>query len=218
MLQLQGLSHRYGQAAALHFPDLAVPPGRHVLVRGRSGSGKSTLLALIAGLLTPSSGHVRVGTTDVGALPARARDAWRGAQLGFVPQRLHLSPSLSVAGNLELPFLCAGEAVDALRIAATLQRLGIAELAGRRPHELSVGQAQRVALARAVLRRPRLILADEPTASLDDDNAAAAMALLLQAAADAGAMLVLATHDARVATWLPDAVEMPLRPREDGTR
>ena len=218
MLQLQGLSHRYGQAAALHFPDLTVPAGRHVLVRGQSGSGKSTLLALIAGLLTPSSGHVRVDGTDVGALPPRARDAWRGARLGFVPQRLHLSPSLSVAGNLELPFLCAGEAVDAARIAATLRGLGIAGLAGRRPHELSVGQAQRVALARAVLRRPSLILADEPTASLDDDNAAAAMALLLQAAADAGAMLVLATHDARVAAWLPDAVEMPLSARQEETR
>jgi putative ABC transport system ATP-binding protein len=210
VLQLQDLSHRYGPADSLRFPNLTLDAGRHLLVRGNSGSGKSTLLALIAGLLTPSSGHVRVGAIDVGALPPRARDRWRGAQLGFVPQRLHLSPSLTVTGNLELPFVCAGEAVDASRIGLILQRLGIMQLAERRPHELSVGQAQRVALARALLRHPKIILADEPTASLDDDSAATAMALLAQAANDAHATLVLATHDARVAAWLPGAAELQL--------
>ncbi|MEY4561127.1 MAG: hypothetical protein RLZZ618_404 [Pseudomonadota bacterium] len=210
MLQLRDLSLRHGPADLLRFPDLSLPAGQHLLVRGKSGAGKSTLLALIAGLLTPSSGSVQVGDVAVSALAPRARDAWRGSHLGFMPQRLHLSASLTVAGNLALPYLCVGEPVDTPRITALLTRLGLGALAQRRPHELSVGQAQRVALARALLRQPQLILADEPTANLDDDNAAEAMALLQQSAHDAGATLVLATHDARVTAWLPGAVLLQL--------
>ena len=205
MLEFQNLRHRYTPQVEVRFPDLRLAHGDHLLVQGASGSGKSTLLALIAGLLSPTSGHVRVEGTDVGALRASARDAWRGATLGFVPQRLHLSPSLSVRHNLELPFVCAGEPVDGARIATVMDHLGIGALAHRRPHELSVGQAHRVALARALLREPRLILADEPTASLDDEAATDALGLLRQAATETGATLVVATHDRRVTDWLPGA-------------
>lgn len=205
MLEFQNLRHRYTPQVEVRFPDLRLAHGDHLLVLGASGSGKSTLLALIAGLLSPSSGHVRVEGTDVGALRASARDAWRGATLGFVPQRLHLSPSLSVRHNLELPFVCAGEPVDGTRIATVMDHLGISALTHRRPHELSVGQAHRVALARALLREPRLILADEPTASLDDEAATDALALLRQAATETRATLVVATHDRRVTEWLPGA-------------
>jgi len=205
VLEFQNLRHRYTPQVEVRFPDLRLAHGDHLLVLGASGSGKSTLLALIAGLLSPSSGHVRVEGTDVGSLRASARDAWRGATLGFVPQRLHLSPSLSVLHNLELPFVCAGEHVDSPRIATVMDHLGIGALAHRRPHELSVGQAHRVALARALLREPRLILADEPTASLDDEAATDALGLLRQAASETGATLVVATHDRRVTDWLPGA-------------
>jgi putative ABC transport system ATP-binding protein len=212
MLQLHSLSHRPGGAQGPHlrFPDVQLPAGRHLLILGPSGSGKSTLLALIAGLLTPHSGTVRVGEVVVSQLPARARDAWRGATLGFVPQRLHLSASLSVRDNLHLPFVCTGEAVDTARVAAVMQRLGLAELAARKPHQLSVGQAQRVALARALLRSPQLIVADEPTASLDDAHASAVMTLLHQAATDTGATLVVATHDHRVAHRMAQAEVLSL--------
>lgn len=210
MLSLRGVRHAYANGPALAFPDLDAPAGARVVLRGPSGSGKSTLLALIAGLLTPRSGRVVVGGTDVGALAPRARDAWRGAHLGFVPQRVHLSASLSVARNLALPYVAAGVAVDAARIQAVLEHLGLARLAERRPHELSVGQAQRVALARALLRRPALLLADEPTASLDDAHAERALALLAETAAETGSTLVVATHDARVAAALPDAIVLRL--------
>ncbi|MFP5397248.1 MAG: ATP-binding cassette domain-containing protein [Gammaproteobacteria bacterium] len=139
MFVLQGLRHAYAHGPTLAFADLEVAPGTQVLVRGPSGSGKSTLLAIVAGLLTPSAGRVVVDGVDVTALAPRQRDAWRGAHLGFVPQRLHLSASLSVAHNLALPYVAVGEPVDAARIDAVTRRLGLQGLLARHTHELSVG-------------------------------------------------------------------------------
>jgi putative ABC transport system ATP-binding protein len=214
MLRLQGLVHTHPGAAPLHFPDFQADGPQPVLLRGPSGSGKSTLLALMAGLLTVQQGRLAVAGTDLAGLAPRARDAWRGATLGVLPQRLHLSPTLSVRDNLALAYVSAGVKVDRPRIDSLLARLGLSALAERRPGALSGGQAQRVALARALLRQPRVLLADEPTANLDDANAARVMDLLCQAvaAADVGApaLLVVATHDARVAAALPAARELAL--------
>ena len=187
-----------GTGIDLRFPHFALPADAHQLLRGASGSGKSTLLALMAGLLTPSGGRLAMGDVDVGALTPAARDAWRGARLGFVPQRLHLSPSLSVRDNLSLPYVAAGLAPDLARIRALLDELGIGALQERRPHALSQGQAQRVALARALLRAPRFVLADEPTANLDDEACEATLALLRRAVVEHGVCLVIASHDARI--------------------
>jgi putative ABC transport system ATP-binding protein len=206
VLLVEGLTYRYrGASAALEFPDLQAGQGGQVLLRGASGSGKSTLLALLAGLLTAPSGRLQVGSSDLRQLSARQADAWRGRELGFVPQRLHLSPGLDVLHNLSLPYVATGQVVDHARVQDLLDRLGLRACARRRPHELSLGQAQRVALARAVLRRPRVILADEPTAHLDDGATATVLKLLSELAGGEQATLVIATHDARVAGVLHQA-------------
>jgi putative ABC transport system ATP-binding protein len=206
MIRTRGLRFSHPGGPELAFDDVDLPQGGLLLLRGRSGSGKSTWLALVAGLRTPSAGEIEVAGQPLAALGRGARDAWRARAVGFLPQKLHLSEALTVRGNLELPFFAAGLPVHGARIEAALQALGVADLGRRRPSQLSGGQAQRVALARSIVLEPKVILADEPTASLDDEAARAALALLLDAAARCGATLAIATHDARVQAALPQAL------------
>lgn len=210
MIHTLGLAWQMSAGAVLRFPDVVVPAGGTLLLRGPSGSGKSTWLALVAGLRTPSAGRLTVAGVEVGDLAPAARDAWRARCIGFLPQKLLLSDALSVADNLALVYFAAGQPVDRVRMTQTLQALGVAALAARRPFTLSGGEAQRVALARALLLRPPLILADEPTASLDDAACADALTLLQARAQATGAALVVATHDARVVQALPQAQRLEL--------
>ena len=205
MIRTRSLRYAYAGGPDLSFRDVSVPQGGTLLLRGNSGTGKSTWLALAAGLLTPTAGEMVVAGQRLGDLSGAARDRWRSRQVGFLPQRLHLSQALTVAGNLGLAFYAAGLPEDGAAVQRALQALGVAELAHRRPAQLSGGQAQRVALARSVLMSPRVILADEPTASLDDVAAAGAVKLLRDAAARCDATLVIATHDRRVQDALPGA-------------
>ena len=210
MIASRALQYRYAAGPLLAFPEVAVPQGGVLLLRGRSGAGKSTWLALAAGLLGPTAGDITVAGQSLAALKPVARDAWRARSIGFLPQQLHLSQALSVADNLALAYFAAGLPADPPAIAAALKALGVAELAQRKPAQLSGGQAQRVALARAVLLNPKVILADEPTASLDDEAAQDALALLQTTARRSGATLVIATHDARVLQALPEAARLEL--------
>jgi putative ABC transport system ATP-binding protein len=210
VIQTRGLSFRYPHGPELAFPDADVPQGGTLLLQGPSGAGKSTWLALVAGLLTPASGQLLVAGQDLAQLRGGARDSWRGRSIGFLPQKLHLSDALSVERNLQLAYFAAGLPPDRPGVDATLQALGVAELAHRKPAQLSGGQAQRVALARALLLRPRVLLADEPSASLDDEAARAALELLRRCAMRSGATLVVATHDARVRDALHGALVLRL--------
>ena len=206
MIRTAGLAYRFAAGAEIRFPDVDVPQGAVLLLKGPSGAGKSTWLALAAALLRPGAGAIRVAGQDLAGLTQTAGDAWRARAVGFLPQKLHLSDALTVAGNLAMAQWAAGAPSDTSAVERTLAALGLAGLAGRRPSQLSGGQAQRVALARALLLSPKVILADEPTASLDDDAAAQALALLSACARESGATLVIATHDRRVADALPAAV------------
>ncbi|HEY9100844.1 ABC transporter ATP-binding protein [Chitinimonas sp.] len=198
MFQLDSVRHRYPGGAELAFPDWSLAQGGRAVLVGPSGSGKTTLLSLLGGLLRPSAGKVSLAGQDLGALPPGKLDAFRGRQVGFVPQRPHLIASLTVADNLRLAQYLAHLPQDSQRIEAVLHELGLAGLGNRKPHQLSQGQAQRVAIGRAVVNRPALLLADEPTASLDDDAAEAVVSLLQKVADEAGACLLVASHDSRV--------------------
>jgi putative ABC transport system ATP-binding protein len=206
MVETRGLRYRYPGGPLLSFDDVHVPQGATLLLRGDSGTGKSTWLALAAGLLTPTEGELVVAGQPLAALSRAGRDAWRARNLGFLPQKLHLSEALTVERNLALAFYAAGVPERPGRIRRALDLLGVGELAQRRPSQLSGGQAQRVALARTVLMEPKIILADEPTASLDDAAALTAVKLLETCAFECDATLVIATHDARVREALPAAI------------
>lgn len=202
MISTRQLAYQYAGGPALCFDDIDVAQGGVLLLRGVSGSGKSTWLALAAGLLSPGAGDITVAGQSLTTLGKVASDAWRARTIGFLPQKLHLSAALTVHANLAMTQWAAGQAQDDVCIRDALTVLGVQELAARKPAQLSGGQAQRVALARAVLLQPQVILADEPTASLDDEAAAQAVALLQATAKRQGATLVIATHDARVAANL----------------
>lgn len=202
MIRTQSLSYSYPQGPTLTFADVDVPQGAVLLLSGPSGCGKSTWLALVAALVTPTAGALTVAGQPLNALENVAADAWRARAIGFLPQKLHLSAALTVQQNLALAQWASGTVENPAAIQTALAALGVAELAQRKPAQLSGGQAQRAALARAVLLNPQVILADEPTASLDDEAAADAVGLLLKTAQAHHATLVIATHDARVEALL----------------
>jgi putative ABC transport system ATP-binding protein len=179
--------------------DLDVMPGEVVAVVGASGSGKSTLLALLAGLDTPSAGSVQLAGEDLFALDEDQRAELRGRTVGFVFQSFQLLPSLTALENAMLPLELAGrdDAEDAAR--AILTRVGLGERLQHYPKHLSGGEQQRVALARAFVVRPQLLLADEPTGSLDAESGDAVIELLFQLNREAGTTLVLVTHDEQLA-------------------
>jgi len=198
MISVRGLAHRYGSNEVLRLADWRVAQGERWLVLGPSGSGKTTLLHLVAGLIRPAEGELEVAGENLRKLDGMRLDRWRGATVGIVLQSLHLLRHLSVRDNLRIAQYLAHAPQDDARIAETLGALGVADKAARRAAELSEGERQRVALARAVVNRPKLLLADEPTANLDDRAAAQAVELLLEQAERHGATLVVATHDSRV--------------------
>lgn len=207
MLQIKNLSYRYPGAttAQLSVPAFSLAKGEHAVLLGPSGCGKSTLLHLMAAILTSQSGSLLVAGTDPAALAPRAADHWRGRTIGFLPQKLALVASLNVRENLLLAAYANGQSTDPARADGLLQALGLLEKRYAKPHQLSQGQQQRVAIARALFNHPQLLLADEPTANLDDAACIAAIQLLTTQAGVVGASLVIATHDARVLSALPQA-------------
>jgi len=197
MLQINQLEHSFG-TTQLKYPDWEVAQGDHAVILGSSGSGKTTLLHLIGGLMTPISGQVIISGEDLATLKGGALDKFRGQNVGIVFQKSHLIKSLTVAENLGLAQTLGGNPRNTGRIDMILERLGISELKKRKVHQISQGQAQRVSIARAVINEPKLLLADEPTASLDDENCVRVVNLLKEQANSNDTTLIVATHDQRV--------------------
>ncbi|HEY5898565.1 MAG TPA: ABC transporter ATP-binding protein [Burkholderiales bacterium] len=188
-----------GELVILRDIDLEVTPGEAVAVVGASGSGKSTLLALLAGLDSPSSGSVTLDGVDLFSLDEDRRAELRGRTLGFVFQSFQLLPALTALENVALPLeLVGSEKAEALA-RQMLQRVGLGERLHHYPKHLSGGEQQRVALARAFVVRPKLLLADEPTGSLDAQSGAAVIGLLFELNREYGTTLLLVTHDEALA-------------------
>jgi ABC-type lipoprotein export system ATPase subunit len=184
---------------------LVVGAGQAVSITGRSGSGKSTLLHLAAGIDAPTSGQVALLGRDLGAMGDRERTLARRDLVGLVFQFFHLLPHLSVRDNVLLPALIGGRTDgDEDRAAALLERVGLGGRSGQPVQQLSGGEMQRVAICRALLRRPRLLLADEPTGNLDEAGGRAVMDLLLGLGREEGSALVYVTHSQELAA-LADA-------------
>jgi putative ABC transport system ATP-binding protein len=198
MITLKSLEHRYHANTTLSFQDWEIGTAEQWLLLGSSGSGKTTLLHMLTGILKPSKGEVIIDNTSIYNLPAKALDQFRGRNIGIVYQRPHLIKSLTVLENLLLAQSFANLPEDKTRISDVLASLDIAGKKNAYPNELSQGQLQRVSIARAVINKPLLLIADEPTSSLDDINAAAVLELLLNQSILNEATLVVATHDNRV--------------------
>ena len=188
-----------GDLVILRDIDLAVTPGEALAVVGASGSGKSTLLALLAGLDTPSSGTVMLDGVDLFSLDEDRRAQLRGRVLGFVFQSFQLLPALTALENVMLPLELANADDAEARAREMLARVGLGERLNHYPKHLSGGEQQRVALARAFVVRPKLLLADEPTGSLDAQSGAQIIELLFELNREQGTTLVLVTHDEALA-------------------
>lgn len=200
----RGLELAYGQTPALRGVDLEIGLGESVALMGPSGSGKSTLLHCAAGILVPDAGTLQVLGTDVASMGESARARFRLEHLGLIFQLGELVSELTLEENVMLPLQLLGRSRQEARTEAAemLDRLGVAVVAGRRAGEVSGGQAQRGAVARALAPGPQLVLADEPTGSLDTVAADAVMAALVETSRDLGSTLLVVTHDHRVAAYL----------------
>ncbi|MEQ1501513.1 MAG: ABC transporter ATP-binding protein [Myxococcota bacterium] len=202
--QLARVSKDYGtgqvRVRALDAVDLTVEPGEFTVFSGPSGSGKTTLLNLIGCLDLPTEGTIRIDGTDVTTLSARALAGLRASRIGFVFQSFNLIPVLSALENVELALQLAHDARPDRRRLATeaLASVGLGDLVHRRPGQLSGGQQQRVAIARALVKRPALIIADEPTANLDSKNGEAIVAIMRRMNVEQGMTFLFSTHDPMV--------------------
>jgi putative ABC transport system ATP-binding protein len=203
LLRAEELRVSFGATQALAGVDIEIGAGEVVALLGPSGSGKSTLLHCLAGILRPDGGRVLYRGARLDALSEEARSRLRRDEFGFVFQFGSLVPELTAAENVALPLRLAGTArrPAEARARAWLERLGVSDVAGKHPGEMSGGQGQRVAVARALVAGPRVIFADEPTGALDTFNGELVMDELMRAARAEEAAVVLVTHEARISAY-----------------
>jgi putative ABC transport system ATP-binding protein len=211
-VELVDVAKRYltpaGPVSALDGIDLRIGPGESLAIVGPSGGGKSTLLGLIAGLDVPSTGRVWIDDREISSMHDDERAGVRRHDMGLVFQSHNLLPYLTATENVSVQLSLRDGDGGHARSTQVLMGSGLGEELDRLPDQLSGGQRQRVAIARALVHRPRLIVADEPTGSLDPENARAVLELLLAAQRGTGATLILVTHDGSIAARLPRAVTL----------
>ncbi len=221
-LNLEALSFKYSTGPEiLSINSLSLEKGQSLFIYGPSGFGKSTLLNLIAGVLAPTQGKIIIDGVEISKLSASKRDSWRGAHMGYVFQNFNLIPYLSIHENITLPARFSKirkEKSKATKEALELmERMGLSHFKDRAVSDLSIGQQQRVALCRALVGKPKILLADEPTSSLDEKNTSELMNLLKEERAKSELTTIFVSHDLRLKPFFDLQVSLPEINRAQGT-
>jgi putative ABC transport system ATP-binding protein len=198
MISTKNIRFSYNKGQEFIFPDLYCEAGSTLLITGDSGKGKTTYLHILAGLLSPTSGEINIAATDIVSLSEKRTDRFRGKNIGVVFQKSYFIAALTVLENLEMASWLATGKKHTKRAKKLLAQLDIDNQASKLPSQLSIGQQQRVSIARALINEPKVLLADEPTSSLDDKNAEKVMELLTSLSKEYKAALLIVTHDSRI--------------------
>lgn len=209
LIQTEKLRFRYSLSGKeFLFPDIQLNRGENLLLSGKSGSGKTTLLHLLAGILAPSGGSAVIDGTDTALLKAHEMDKFRGEKIGLIFQENYFIESLSVANNLVYTRSLSGLIPDNTYIGNLLRELNIEQLSGKKPSQLSRGELQRFSIARALVNKPVVLLADEPTSSLDDENCGRFIDLMKQVSVSHSLSLIVATHDGRLKPGFTNSINL----------
>ena len=207
MISTKGLNFKYNEQASFSFPDINLGKDENLLIIGSSGIGKTTLLHLLAGLLESNSGSINLYGQDISNLTQHQIDKFRGQNIGIVFQKPHFVNSLTVKENLQLAQYL-GNKKDQNRITDILSSLDILDKENKKPKKLSQGEKQRASIAMAIVNSPKLILADEPTSSLDDENCDRVIKLLKKQASEFKAQLIVITHDNRLKKHFKKSIKL----------
>ena len=207
MIKTKGLNFKYNNQASFDFPDIKLGKDENLLIIGSSGIGKTTLLHLLAGLLECNSGSVSIYGQDISKLTQYQIDKFRGQNIGIVFQKPHFVNSLTIKENLQLAQYL-GNKEDQNRIIDILSSLDILDKKNQKPKKLSQGEKQRASIAMAIVNSPKLILADEPTSSLDDKNCERVIKLLKKQASEFKAQLIVITHDNRLKKHFKKSIKL----------
>ena len=198
MLKSKSIQFTYDGEKKFKFPDLNIKSGESLLVLGESGVGKTTFIQILAGLLKPSSGSLELNSINYSSLSSKKMDEFRGKNIGMIFQSPHFVRNISIIENLLLSLHLSNQKQDKEYAEDILSQIGLVEKMNSFPDELSQGEQQRAAIALAVIKNPDLILADEPTSSLDDTNCQKIISLLKEQSASKNAKLIIITHDNRL--------------------
>ena len=207
MISTKGLNFKYNEQASFSFPDINLGKDENLLIIGSSGIGKTTLLHLLAGLFESNSGSINLYGQDISKLTQHQIDKFRGQNIGIVFQKPHFVNSLTVKENLQLAQYL-GNKKDQNRIVDILSSLDILDKENKKPKKLSQGEKQRASIAMAIVNSPKLILADEPTSSLDDENCDRVIKLLKKQASEFKAQLIVITHDNRLKKHFKKSIKL----------
>jgi len=208
MVEAKNLRFAYNPETTFVYPDFKSTINMPLLIKGRSGSGKTTLLHLLAGFLRPTGGGISINNVSMTVLSQRRLDRFRGRNIGIVFQRSHFMAALSVLDNILLAQYFSNQPLKPNKATMIAGRLHIDHLLKKRPMEISQGEQQRVSLARALLHEPIVVLADEPTSSLDDENCERVIRLLTEQSAIAGSALIIVSHDERLKKHFSNTIEL----------